>query len=160
MYEFAETQRFRQRWVWLVLGVAATVPCVSILVSDNWSERTSAIIDLAVAIGIPPLIIGFLTQIKLSTRVDSSGVSFRFFPIQLKETTIFWDEIEKVDVRTYKPIREFGGWGWRHSFKNGRAFNVSGNWGLQLVLKTGKKVLVGTQKADELRSVLAGLGKL
>ena len=160
MYEFVETQRFRQWWVWLVLILAATVPVVSIFVSGSSSERTSAVVSLVVGIGVPAITLGFVLSIKLRTRITSVGVSYQFFPIHLKDSTILWNEIEKVEIRKYQPIKEYGGWGWRHSFQNGRAFNVSGNTGLQLVLKTGKKILIGTQKEEEMRAVLNGLGRL
>ncbi len=34
------------------------------------------------------------------------------------------------------------------------AYNVKGKMGLQLVLKNGKKNLIGTQKAEELKQIL------
>jgi hypothetical protein len=40
-------------------------------------------------------------------------------------------------------------------FKNKRAYNVSGDKGLQLILKNGKKLLSGTQKGRELNEFLA-----
>jgi hypothetical protein len=160
MNQFSETQRFRQWWLWLVLILAAAIPGVGIILSDSQQERTSAIIDLIVGVGIPCLIFGCVLSMKLTTRVNSGGVSYQFFPIHLREMTILWDEIENAEIRKYKPIREYGGWGWRYSSRNGRAFNVAGDVGLQLILKDGKKVLIGTQKAEEMRQVLAGLGKL
>jgi hypothetical protein len=41
-----------------------------------------------------------------------------------------------------------------------RAFNATGNIGLQLVFKDGKKLLIGTQKPAEIEAVLASLGKM
>ena len=35
------------------------------------------------------------------------------------------------------------------------AYNVKGKMGLQLVLKNGKKILIGTQKTEELKQILA-----
>jgi len=39
-------------------------------------------------------------------------------------------------------------------FGKGRALNMSGNMGLQLELKDGKKLLIGTQKFEELEQLL------
>ena len=36
----------------------------------------------------------------------------------------------------------------------GKAYNVSGNRGLQLELSSGKKILIGSQRADELARIL------
>ncbi|MGK0329715.1 MAG: hypothetical protein ACJAXF_003214, partial [Polaribacter sp.] len=60
--------------------------------------------------------------------------------------------------RTYLPISEFGGWGLRGGFffnkGKEKAVNISGNIGIQLILKSGKKLLIGTQKESEAKSVL------
>jgi hypothetical protein len=42
----------------------------------------------------------------------------------------------------------------------GRAFNVSGDKGLQLQFSNGKRLLIGTQMPDELTTVLARVGLL
>lgn len=46
----------------------------------------------------------------------------------------------------------------RYSFRGkGRAFNVSGNIGLQLEFINGEKLLIGTQNPEKLRNVLEDL---
>lgn len=64
-------------------------------------------------------------------------------------------------MRLYRPIKEFGGWGMRTAFngKNGKAYNVSGNVGIQLELKNGSKTLLGTQKGKEAKSANESLQK-
>ena len=50
-----------------------------------------------------------------------------------------------------QPILEYGGWGIRYSpFGKGWAYNVRGNQGVQLELANGQRILVGSQRADEL----------
>ncbi len=58
-------------------------------------------------------------------------------------------DIEKVEARTYKPLREYGGWGIR-GLANHRAYNVSGSQGVELTLRDGRRILIGSQKAQEL----------
>lgn len=91
---------------------------------------------------------------KLETRVDEAGITIRFFPFQRVYYYTKWEEIESASVRTYKPVMEYGGWGLRYSFRNGKAYSVSGNKGLQLTLKSGKKFLIGTHKTEELSAYL------
>lgn len=68
---------------------------------------------------------------------------------------IAWHEIESISVRKYHPIREYGGWGYRTGFgKKSGAMNVKGNIGIQIVLKNNKKLLIGTQKERDAKSVL------
>lgn len=53
---------------------------------------------------------------------------------------------------------DYGGWGLRLGFfGKGRAYNISGNIGMQIVFKDGKKLLIGTQKSAEIKSFLERL---
>ena len=59
------------------------------------------------------------------------------------------EEIIHVESCTYQPIREFAGWGIR-GWGDRIAYNVSGNTGVELTLVDGRRVLIGSQRADEL----------
>ena len=87
-------------------------------------------------------------SLKLEVWIDQEGIHYRFFPLIFKNKLISTVEIQRFEIRKYKPILEYGGWGVRRGFgrKWQRAYNVSGNIGLQLYLTNGKKVLFGTQK--------------
>jgi hypothetical protein len=67
-----------------------------------------------------------------------------------------WEDVEDYQVITYNPVRDYGGWGIKTG-KKGRAYNVSGNWGLMLTLKNGKSVLIGTNMPVEIKSFLESL---
>ncbi len=56
---------------------------------------------------------------------------------------------------------EYGGWGIKNGlFGSGKSYNVSGNEGLQIIYTNNKRLLIGTKKTDEIKSVLFQLGKL
>lgn len=57
--------------------------------------------------------------------------------------------IASAEVRQYRPLRDYGGWGIRLG-PAGTAWNAHGDQGVQLVLTSGKRVLIGSQQADEL----------
>lgn len=137
---FAEKQRFTQWWFWLIILL---VVAFAFYYEESTLERVVALII--------PL---FLFILNLETEISQEGISVRFFPFHLKKKFFAWDEIAKAEVREYSPLLEYGGWGIRRG-KSGRAYNVKGKMGLQLVLKNGKKVLIGTQKAEELKQILA-----
>jgi hypothetical protein len=69
-------------------------------------------------------------------------------------------EIVHRETRTYWPILEYGGWGISYSFfGKGWAYNVNGNRGGQLELANGKRILIGSQRAEELaRAIGVGNG--
>jgi hypothetical protein len=159
MYQFTETQKFRQWWLWLIMIVSTlVVPGTLLLAAQSGAEDIPAVAVLISAI-VPILILVMFWAMNLHTEIDSTGVHYRFFPFHFSKRTISWDEIDSAVVRKYSPLGEYGGWGLRYTFRNGRAVNVSGNMGLQLVLKTGKKILIGTQRAEEMGMVLRDLGR-
>jgi hypothetical protein len=51
-------------------------------------------------------------------------------------------------------LAEYGGWGVKGFSGKNRAYNISGNIGLQLTLKNGYKILIGTNNQEKLRMYL------
>ena len=94
----------------------------------------------------------FVNSLKMITEVRKDGLyvrfrpfhfSFRFFPIKT---------IRSYEVRTYRPIRDYGGWGIRYGLK-GDAYNAKGNRGVLFEFAEGskiKKLMIGSQVPEKL----------
>ena len=90
---------------------------------------------------------------KMTTQVDDDGITIRtLFFINRR---ISYDEIVTAQSVVYKPLRDFGGWGYRIG-PGGKAYNMSGNLGVQLVLTRERRVLIGSQKPDDLAAAING----
>ena len=156
MKVFNEEQQFRQLWLMVLLGFSLLVP-VGLIINEYIKYNTSMTNNefLGSLIGIIASVL-LIFIFKLSTRIDEKGIHYQFFPFHFSMKTLLWSEITKAEVRTYDPIGEYGGWGLRYSFnkKKGNAVNVSGDIGIQLTLKNGKKLLIGTQKKEAVSRVL------
>lgn len=159
---FKEQQRFNQKWmlaiIFLLLGINVWGFIQQIFFgvpfgNNPASDEAMIMITLGAVV-----IFGFILSLKLKTRIDRHGISYRFSIIHRKEHFIKWEAVQRAYVRKYKPIKEYGGWGFRLGI-SGKAFNTSGNMGLQLELTNGKRLLLGTQKPEELEAVLNKLGK-
>jgi hypothetical protein len=155
---FTEEQRFRQPWLWgLLVGMDAAF--FTLLFAQFFGPvppRPFGPGDLVIMILAGMLCIGItflFVKLKMTTSVSRSGISVQFYPFHRKPVFIDFSGISECSVRTYRPVLEYGGWGIKYG-KGGLAYNVSGNKGLQLVLKDGKKVLIGTQKAEQLKSAV------
>ena len=83
---------------------------------------------------------------KLKKKIRNDGLYVAFPPLRKKWKLISANEIERFELRTYLAIKEYGGYGIKKRRKYGQAYTVSGNVGLQLYFKNGKKLLIGTQK--------------
>ncbi|WP_197482106.1 hypothetical protein [Polaribacter atrinae] len=155
---FKEEQRFRQTWLILILIVASILPTAMMIKKYFKKGSTLSTQEFLITIGIFLLSISLIFLFKLTTRIDEKGIHYQFFPLHLKVKTIPWNTISKAYVRTYYPISEFGGWGLRGGFffnkGKEKAINVSGDIGIQLIFKNGKKLLIGTQKKEEAMRIL------
>ena len=160
---FSETQKFKQWWIWLLLlGLNGTILFgiyQQLFLDQQFGNKPMSDVSLIVTgIFISLLTIVFLL-FKLETHIKEDGIYVRFFPIHISFRFYTWESISKLEVREYKPISEFGGWGLRGFGKN-RALNISGNIGLQIEFKDGKKLLIGTTKSDELSDVIHRMKKI
>ena len=149
---FHETQRFNKWWVWGLLVLIAASFAVSLY--KNWNGWQT----LGTARFIVPFIVIILVNAlillsKLETMIKQDGIYVKFFPFHLSFKRYEWQKQKEVYVRKYHPLSEYGGWGVRWGIA-GKTFNISGKWGIQLVSKEGQRLLVGTQKAEDVRKVL------
>lgn len=156
METYYEKQKFNQWWIKLSIFIPFVIVFWGVITGRTQGENGSSMLVAAVVLGFVSVLFYFT---NLETRIDNEGITMRFFPFQRVYYYVRWDEIKSAHVRTYKPIREYGGWGLRYSFKNGKAYNVAGTVGLQLELKSGKKFLIGTQNELELRQFLTELSR-
>lgn len=158
MRVFKEEQRFNNPWFLLVMiGTVCLVGYLSFqsyvdLPADGSGKTVLILTDIFTF-----LVLGAVFFITLKTIINEQGISYGFWPFQTKLKQIPWRDIEKIYVREYSPIAEYGGWGYRVSFSkngHGKAYNVSGTIGIQIEFKNGKKTLIGTQKKEEAETVL------
>lgn len=96
----------------------------------------------------------FYSRLIIEVRPD--GVYVRFHPFHRSFRHIPPASLEKYEVLTYRPIRDFGGFGIRMGPK-GRAYNVSGNRGVYLTLKNGRRLLIGSQEAESMVDAIASI---
>jgi len=98
-----------------------------------------------------------MITLTLKTSATEKGLYYRYMPFQFKTHEISWDKVDSAYVREYRPVKEYGGWGFRGSFKRGKAINLKGDVGVQLVFKDGKRLLIGTQKPEAFKDYLLAL---
>ncbi|MBL1144557.1 MAG: hypothetical protein HND54_06425 [Bacteroidetes bacterium] len=148
---FEEKQRFNQPLVWIGLFIALSVVIYTSFFVDN--ERTTE--SQLFTLGLFLLIITLFLFIQLKTRIDDRGIHFQFFPFHFSMKTYTWDEIYSAEAIKYSPIGDYGGWGYRISFRGkGKAYSTRGDKGIKIILKDGKTRMIGTQKMEEANSCI------
>ena len=154
---FFERQYQRQPWlIAIILGVGA-LGWGSLIqqvvrdkpVGDNpMSDWGVVVLWLLTGVGLPV----FFFWMHMDTSVEPGRILIRMRPISSRE--ILADQIVRFSARTYRPVREFGGWGLR-GFGSNRAYNISGDQGVQLQLVDGNRVLIGSQRSRKLEAAIA-----
>ena len=151
---YEEEQRFRHPVLWVILlliPVGVGLASVYALVHGmRATAKASAVGGMVLSFGAPLL----MFVMKLETRLSSDVLVLRFVPFWTKRIRVA--EIASCEARDYRPLVEYGGWGIRYG-SAGWAYNVSGSRGVQLRLGNGQKILVGSQRADELAAAINDL---
>ena len=154
MKVFEESQKFTQPWLIFLLGGILMV----VLTESFKQSAGNFTLQMLMPVIIILLVIVLFIWMRLDTRIDESGIYYRFFPFHGSKRHIKWEELSDCYVRKYSPITEYGGWGIRGFNRNGSrgmALNVRGNYGIQLIFKDGGKLLLGTQNPDAARKTIA-----
>ncbi len=137
-------------WVkWLVGGILSLQVVTFGLVGGLSEEsRTAAVLGSGIALVVALILVVALTGMRMRTVVEGDVIRVRLFP--LLNTQIRIADVAEAKARKYSPIGEYGGWGIRRGWSSGWAYNMRGDEGVQLVLRDGKKILIGSQRAGEL----------
>ena len=155
---FSEEQRHDQWWFWLImifLLFAVIVPFLYGIYSqeildkpfgDNPMSTEGLIVTGSFSVIIIIVVILLLFKLRLKTKITTDALWFAYPPIINKWKKIVPEEIDKFEIRTYSSTREFGGHGMKRRRKYGMSYTVSGNIGLQIYFKNGRKLLIGTQR--------------
>lgn len=150
---FLEKQKFTQWWLWIILIVTAILPFIGVfshlIVPDseveNEVDSTATIIFAATMV----LVLVLFLVMTLKTEINQKEIKMSFFPFVKKR--IEWKDIKRAEVLNYGFV---GGWGIRLFTDYGTVYNTAGDKGLALELQNGKRLVIGTQKEEELRDFI------
>lgn len=147
---FREEQRFRQKWLWAILIISSAFLTEKVYATGNLEYIIALVVFMSVII--------LVIIVRLETAIEKDGIYFRFYPFHQSFRKVEWSELSYIYVRQYNSLLEYGGWGIRWSlWGNGKALSVSGNWGLQLLFKSGMKLLIGTQNPYIIKDILSDM---
>jgi hypothetical protein len=160
---FIERQTFRQPWLWAVLlvvllgttGLMAYGMVQQLVFHRPFGSNPASDTEMAwsggAVIVLNALVLWLMYRMELEVRVDVDALHVRFFPFIRRRFP--YADIRSATARVYSPLGEYGGWGIRFG-RAGKAYNVSGNEGVQLELASGERLLLGSQDANALESAI------
>ena len=140
MTKFTETQAFGAI-AYGALGLSAVAVALS--------GTVTGLIWPALLLGLP----GSLFCQKTTVTETHLTVTFGAL-LPLYRQQIALKKIASAEAITYSPLADYGGWGIRGWGKN-TALNARGIRGVQVALRDGRRILIGSQRPEELAEALA-----
>lgn len=148
---FEEKQKFRQWWLWLIVGVLGLIPVVGlytqVVLGEDFGNNPMPNTGLVIMLALFVLLLIFMYRITLHTTIDEEKIRIRFSI--LANRTVYWRDVESAEIVNYG----FVGYGLRFSAKYSTVYNTSGRMGLHVKMQNGSQFVVGTQRPDELAEV-------
>lgn len=147
---------YRERTGWplwvnlLVWGGAGVSLLGSGLTGSGAVREPAAWIFTFGLIGLIYLLLGGLTVVLESDRIRVGLGSGRPFG-----TTILLDDILTVESVEYRPLADFGGWGFRGT-RDRRVWSARGNQAVRLTLRDGRVVYIGSDRPRTLENRIRG----
>ncbi|MGC8864495.1 MAG: hypothetical protein ACP5O2_02125 [Bacteroidales bacterium] len=167
MIGFYESRSVRESWMgWLVLAGGLFSLVSGLLATLTQAKQAVAagrlvedvMVPIVLLVVVAVFCIYLLVSMQLEVAITEKGISYRFLPF-IKQRNINWDEITYAWVRKYRAIGEYGGWGYRGMGRKHRAFTMGEKYGIQLITKDGKDILLGTRRAEAAEKALRWAGK-
>lgn len=93
----------------------------------------------------------------LKTKIYQNKIIISYSSINMKQLIVDRHEIHSYQIETYRAYRNYFGYGKKNNSAQGKAFTVSGKYGLKLYLKDGEKILIGTQKKQAIKYAMEKL---
>ena len=150
--EFKEQQKFTQWWLWLFLIGLGLFQAYGLfkqlILGENFGDKPMSDIGLIMFAILPFGIIFLFWYMKLETVIDQKEIRIKFIPLVKK--TFKWEDVKSATVLNYK----FVGYGIRLFTSYGTVYNTKGKTGLAIELKSGEKILIGTQRGGELARII------
>jgi len=144
-------------WPGFIIAIGVCVGVLFAVIAGREPEAADGLIRASILVfGILGAVTLLLIVTRLTVRVDGAHIHVRFFPLLFKRDIPLTD-VARWEARTYQPIVEYGGWGIRTWWgrRNDSAYNMKGNRGVQLVFTNGRRLLIGSQRADELTGAIS-----
>ena len=161
---YREEQPFRQSFIPWIIFTAILFMIGSFSVSfyqqlylgkpygDEPMTNNDLIWSSIVSFVVMSVVFIFILSGSLVTEIWTDGIRYKFTPLIRKMRHIPLTEIVSAEVEKYRPLAEFGGWGWRKRLLSRKtAFNVSGRVGIRVTLKKGSQIVFGTRQQDEMK---------
>jgi len=155
---FKEEQKHSTPWVWMVI-----FPVISLymyfmfdLRSDTNILEGDDLVGFVILFAVLFVMMIGLTvlfyKMKLTTLINNDGIHIHFSPFKKKDHFIAKSEIHSYEIIEYFRKSKLKGYSLKSKLKRtGKAYTISGKYGLVIYPTNGKKILIDTHYQERVR---------
>lgn len=100
------------------------------------------------------LLIFIFRSMSLKISIDKYAIKYQCYPFHLKGIRVKWADVKKIEIKSFKAIRDFGRYGIRYK-KNTKAYVLSEAEALFLHLNNNKTIVLETKNSIDLKVALS-----
>lgn len=109
------------------------------------SEKGQTVLMVVIGMILFYVVLYFvLLRPALRVRIDPVGVHYMLFPYLRREKSVRWTEIRKIKLIDVDPLGDFGGYGYRMTFKGKRGYVMRPGKGIEIERLNSPKKFVLT----------------
>lgn len=156
---YREEQNFPW-WLYVLLGVMVLLCALAIVtprvgaaeVPEARGFRVEVPAFLLVGLSLPSILVVGVLHMTTEVAAGECQISFGWVPTVRRRYAL--SQVVRVEQVCYRAIRDHGFWGVHH-LKNGECvLTARGSSAVRLHLADGTRVLIGTQRPEELAAIL------
>ena len=146
-------------WVYALMAGMVALACVFVSIrSQGGAEVANGgfPFSLGITVGFALPTVFVLGVLRMTTEVAPTGIDVWFGWIPTYRRKIDLASIRAVEAITYQPFADYGGWGIRFGRDGEKALNARGDRGVRLIMIDGSKLMIGSQRPEELAASIEG----
>lgn len=114
--------------------------------------RGEATVGFLIGLILPAIVV--IGLLRMTTEVGPTDIRVWFGWIPTYRRIVPLGTIQRIEVVSYRPLADYGGWGIRLGSDGVRVLSARGNRGVRLDLANGTKLLIGSQQPEDLARAL------
>jgi hypothetical protein len=140
-------------WVYALMALMVALASYFWVVRPG-GDAKSYPFSIGIFVGLALPTVFTVGVLRMTTVVTPGRLDVTFGWLPTYHRSIVVGVIKVVEVVTYRPIADYGGWGIRSGRDGVRVLNARGNRGVRLTMIDGSRLLIGSQHPEALASAL------
>ena len=149
--KYKENQRFRRMDIWVLviaLMAGALYRFADLFIWHSSGRERDLYLFLLIMLALGGVLV-ILLSLRLVTKIDEKGIRFQCYPWHYRTHKVKWEEIAECRIIQMPMGAQLSGWNVSIG-KPELFYSFTGRNGVELHLKDGRYLFIGSRKPEEL----------